>query len=184
MVVKPLIASVAALAFVAIGFYFGRRVETPPADVEEEVQRAGAEPVAEQGRQSAIRNPQSAIESATDVVWAALDAAGRGDVAAYARFLSGALRERFTDTAEIERNGEGLKQTLFGVKGIAVMAPRAIDGETCMVEAEFQYIDRKEGQRFRLRRGEGGSWRIEWIEPARPLPQTIPYGTPVDAVRE
>ncbi len=174
---KPLVASVAALAFVAIGFYVGRRVETPPADVEEEVQRENAEPVAEPGR-------ESTIESATDVVWAALDAAGRGDVAAYARFLSGELRERFTDTAEIERNGEGLEQTLFGVKGIAVMAPREIDDETCMVEAEFQYTDRKEGQRFRLRRGQGGSWRIERISPARPLPQTIRYGTPVDAVRE
>ena len=51
--------------------------------------------------------------------------------------------------------------------------------DTCTVDVEFQYRDRKEGQRFHLRLTSAG-WRIERIDPARALEQSIPYGTPVN----
>jgi hypothetical protein len=170
---KHVLASIVAVAFAVVGFYVGRPANAPPSEAEQDYPSSVTE-----------TEPNPTTESATDVVWALLDAAGRGDVEAYAELLTGELQDRFTDTADRERDGAGLLQTLRGVKGIAVMAPQNADTDRCIVEAEFQYADRKEGQRFGLRRDPDAAsrWRIETIEPARPLTQTIPYGTPVDAV--
>ncbi len=173
---KQLIAGVAAVVIAGVALYFGRAATPPVVDsATEAAPRSSAAPDA---GESAIRNPQSEIETA---VWALLDAANQGDAVAYADLLTGPLRDRFLEAGRDERSGAGLEQSFFGVKGIAVMAPQSSDGETWTVEAEFQYEDRKEGQRFGLRRVDG-QWRFERIEPARPLEQAIPYGTPVDAV--
>ena len=94
--------------------------------------------------------------------------------------LIGPWQEQFDQGAAAENgSAAALAKSFRWLQGRAVMAAQPSGNDTCTVDVEFQYRDRKEGQRFHLRLTSAG-WRIEWIDPARALEQGIPYGTPVN----
>lgn len=177
---KQVVATLIAVAFGAAALHYGRSDVPPKTTDAPRGGEGGAAPAFSDV--SAPSGPDRAgRQAAGDVVWALLEAAQAGDAARYVAHLARPLRARFEGSSQDGEAAAGLRQSLFGVKGIAVMAADPTGNETCVVNVEFQYGDRKEGQRFHLRHRDA-SWQIERIETARPLEQIIPYGTPVDQV--
>ena len=108
-------------------------------------------------------------------------AAQDGDAAAYYSLLSGPLRSSFEETqsqADGEAIRDRLRDTVAGLKGIAVS--HAADGsdDRATLDVELVFVDRSERQRFVVVR-ESRGWVIAAIDRAEAEKPAAPYGSPV-----
>lgn len=116
-----------------------------------------------------------------DAIYAMLDAARDGNIAAYLACYTGqmetALRQAIAEKTEAGFSAY-LKETNAPLKGVAVMAPETLSGREVKVRVEFVYQDRNEAQFMYLEKT-GGAWKIARLDAAERARTLVPYGTPV-----
>jgi hypothetical protein len=116
-----------------------------------------------------------------DAIYAMLDAARDGDVAAYLACYAGELTKRLEQSRD-EMTAEGfaayLKKTNAEIKGIAINEPEQASDSRVRVRIEFVYADRNEAQTVYLEKS-GRDWKIVGLDSAERVPTLVPYGTPV-----
>ncbi len=130
------------------------------------------------------RNPRfGAMQPATpqDSVYAMLDAARAGNVAAYLDSYAGSMRKDLEQSVR-ETGAEGftryLRDSNAAVKGIAVSDPQSLSEREVSVKVEYVYQDRNEAQTMYLENN-AGKWQITRVDGAARVKTLIPYGTPV-----
>lgn len=116
-----------------------------------------------------------------ETIYAMLDAARDGDVAAYIDCYGGEMVRRLQQSRD-EMTAEGfsdyLKQRNAEVKGIAINEPEEASPERVRIRVEYVYADRNEAQFVYLEKS-GGNWKIVGLDGAERVPTIVPYGTPV-----
>jgi hypothetical protein len=116
-----------------------------------------------------------------NAVNALFQAAQQGDAAAYLAIMRGTLRASFAATKSQlggEAFAKSLRESVAGIKGIAIARASEISPDEAEVEVELVFADRNERQRFGLVRQNGG-WLIDRIDKADPFKPPIPYGASV-----
>ncbi len=111
-----------------------------------------------------------------------LEAARKGDVAAYLASFAGTLRQRLQH--EVEQRGHevfaaDLKRAARARKGHALYAPEPDGPGAYVITVESVYPDRNERQTYRLERT-NDTWRITAVEPARGHTPRTKYGDLAD----
>lgn len=121
------------------------------------------------------------------VVYAAFDAAAKGDANTYLGCFGGEMAQKIA--AARRESGEArfaadLRERAGAITGLAVSRAAESGGsgpaDAALLRVEQVFRDRNEKQDFLLRRRWGG-WRIHQIGPAATVKMPIPYGTPVYA---
>jgi hypothetical protein len=97
-----------------------------------------------------------AEDSPQGVVFAMLDAARRGDAAAWLSFYTGSMRATLDSS---------VRKSAAAIKGIAVSEPEVLGPAKCRVHVEYVYADRNETQNLYLEKS-GAGWRIARADPA------------------
>ena len=152
---KRLPAIVTALLIVTAVVYFAQRKQSPVSKVAE--------------------------ASPEDVIWQMMDATRAGNVQAYLRCFTGALKQNLeksvSEMGEPQFSGY-LKRLNDEVTGVAVSdLERANDAEAS-VKVEFVFRSKNEAQKHHLRLIEK-SWKIDQVDGAERIKTLIPYGTAV-----
>ena len=111
-----------------------------------------------------------------------LDAARKGEVAAYLSSFGGALRQRLQH--DVEQRGEAaftadLQRAAQVRKSHALYAPEPDGPGAYVIAMESVYPDRNERQVYRLERADG-NWLITAVEPARGHTPSTKYGALAD----
>lgn len=116
-----------------------------------------------------------------DAIYAMLDAAREGNVAAYLAAHTGqmevALRKSVADSGDAAF-AKYLRDSNLPVKGVALQEPRTLTDREVIVRVEFVYQDRNESQTVFLERV-GAAWKIARVDAAERVKTLVPYGTPV-----
>lgn len=116
-----------------------------------------------------------------ETIYAMLDAARDGDVAAYIDCYAGEMVRRLEQSRD-EMSADGfaayLKVRNAEVKGIAINEPEEASETRVRIRVEYVYADRNEAQILYLERA-GGGWKIVGLDNAERVPTLVPYGTPV-----
>lgn len=124
---------------------------------------------------SGAASPESAAQA-----W--YDAAARGDDRAYLAAAGGDLRARL-ETARREQGAEsfrrGLRDTLAGLRGLAVSRADSAGGGATAVEAELVFAGRNERQRLVLERN-GAGWIVVGVSASQGARPPVAYGAPVN----
>lgn len=116
-----------------------------------------------------------------DTIYAMLDAARDGDVAAYIDCYGGEMTRRLEQSRdEMTREGfaKYLRDRNAEIKGIAINEPEQASDSRVRVRVEYVYEDRNEAQLVYLEKT-GGDWKIVGLDSAERVPTLVPYGTPV-----
>lgn len=117
-----------------------------------------------------------------DAIYAMLEAARQGDVAAYVGHFTGALQTSIRQ-AIAESGEEGfaryLRESNAPIKGIAITAPERLSENAVKARVEYVYQDRNEVQYMYLERI-GDAWRITRLDATQRIQTLVPYGTPVE----
>jgi hypothetical protein len=120
-----------------------------------------------------------------DSIWAAIDAAKAGNVAAYLERFGQPMRGQLEESRrELGEAGfrDYLVRTASQPKGIAVSLLENPEGpDAPRFRVEFIFQDRNEVQQYTLRR-DGARWQISAVDGAERIKTLIPYGTPVQDV--
>jgi len=116
-----------------------------------------------------------------DTIYAMLDAARAGNVAAYLACYSGALQASLQQSAR-ESTEAGfaryLRDSNAAIKGVAVNDPQPVAENEVGVRVEYVYQERNEAQTMHLEKV-NGAWKITRVDGAERVKTLIPYGTPV-----
>ncbi len=116
-----------------------------------------------------------------DTIYAMLDAARDGDVAAYIACYGGEMTRRLEQSRD-EMTPEGFAKYLRDrnaeIKGIAINEPEQASDSRVRVRVEYVYEDRNEAQLVYLEKA-GNDWKIVGLDGAERVPTLVPYGTPV-----
>jgi hypothetical protein len=116
-----------------------------------------------------------------DAVYAMLDAARDGDVAAYLACYAGEMARRLEQSRD-EMTTDGfatyLKANNAEIKGIAINEPEQASASKARVRVEYVYANRNEAQTVYLEKI-GRNWKIVGLDSAERVPTLVPYGTPV-----
>ncbi len=116
-----------------------------------------------------------------DTIYAMLDAARDGDVAAYIDCYTGEMTRRLEQSRD-EMTSEGfaryLRERNAEIKGIAINEPEQASDSRVRVRVEYVYEDRNEAQLVYLEKA-GNAWKIVGLDGAERVPTLVPYGTPV-----
>lgn len=119
--------------------------------------------------------------SPQDAIYAMLDAARAGNVAAYLACYSGAMQASLQQSVR-ESTEAGfakyLRDSNAAIKGVAVSDPPAGGDNEVSVRVEYVYQERNEAQTVHLERV-SGAWRIARVDGAERIKTLVPYGTPV-----
>jgi len=132
-------------------------------------------------RRSVGRGEPAAQSGPESAVYAMLEAARAGDVAAYLAQYSGPMAATLRAVvAEKSEPGfrDYLRATNAEVKGIAVSGIRQISDSEAELQLEYVFQDRNEVQSIRLER-QSGRWKIVRVDSAERIKTLVPYGTPV-----
>jgi hypothetical protein len=166
---KRLIAGMLTLLIAGVLLWTGRRPE--PATLESNRTTFVSAPDQEE--------PALAAE---ELIRTTLDAARKGDVAAYLSSFGDALGQRLQHDVE-ERGNEAfaadLRKAASARKGHALYAPEPDGSDAYVITVESVYADRNERQAYRLERS-NGTWLITAVEPARGHTPRTKYGEPAD----
>jgi hypothetical protein len=126
--------------------------------------------------------PQSkAAPSPQDAIYAMLDAARDGSVAAYLAAFTGQMETSLRQSAAEQGDAafsKYLKDANAPVKGIAIMEPQPVADAEVRVKVEYVYADRNETQWFHLVRQPDRTWKISRLDTAERIKTLIPYGSP------
>lgn len=111
------------------------------------------------------------------------DAAARGDDQDYLRLTSGQFRESLLSARSdlgAEAFRDNLRSSAAGIKGLAKSrtTDASLADAVVAIDVELVFVDRNERQRMLLV-PQGNGWVITFIEPARVVEPSLPYGTPV-----
>jgi len=127
--------------------------------------------------QSAPKEPPSP----QDAIYAMLDAARSGNVAAYVACYSGPMQASLQQSVR-ESTEAGfakyLRDSNAAIKGVAVSDPQPAGDNEVSVRVEYVYQERNEAQTVHLERV-SGAWKIARVEGAERVKTLVPYGTPV-----
>ena len=120
--------------------------------------------------------------SPQDAIYAMLDAARAGNVAAYLASYSGAMQASLQQS--VRESGEAafakyLRDSNAAIKGVAVSDPQPSSDTEASVRVEYVYQERNEAQTMHLEKS-GGAWKIARVESAERVKTLVPYGTPVE----
>ncbi len=120
--------------------------------------------------------------AAAEFLRGTLDAARKGDVAAYLSSFGGALRQRLQHDVEQQGNAAfaaDLQRAARARKGHALYAPEPDGPGAYVIIVESVYPDRNERQAYRLERTDG-NWLITAVEPKRGHTPLTRYGELAD----
>ena len=112
---------------------------------------------------------------------ALFEAAARGDDGTYMGLISGALRKSLEETRSqvgAEKFRRNLRDSVAGLKGLAVSAGRDAPPGQVALDVELVFADRNERQRILLA-SEGTGWVIVALSAGSGQKPRVPYGTPV-----
>jgi hypothetical protein len=117
-----------------------------------------------------------------EAIYAMLDAARDGDVAAYLNAYTGQMASSLRQS--IAEQGEpAFRQYLLNanapIKGIALADPQPLTDAEVRVRVEFVYADRNEAQLLYLEKQPDKTWKIARLDSAERIKTLVPYGTPV-----
>ena len=116
-----------------------------------------------------------------ETIYAMLDAARDGDVAAYIDCYAGEMTRRLEQSRD-EMTAEGfakyLRERNAEIKGIAINEPEQASDARVRVRVEYVYEDRNEAQLIYLEKA-ANNWKIVGLDGAERVPTLVPYGTPV-----
>ncbi len=116
-----------------------------------------------------------------DVIYAMLESARQGDVAAYMNAFTGqmetSLRQTLSETTE-QGFSRYLRESNASIKGVALTDPQVLTDNEVKVRVEYVFQDRNEAQYMYLEKVRG-NWRIARLDAAERIPTLVPYGTPV-----
>jgi hypothetical protein len=132
---------------------------------------------------SAVRGVSSEKKDAEprEAIYAMLDAARDGDVAAYLDCHTGQLARRIAQSRD-EMTPDGfaryLRERNREIKGVAIEQPQFASSNEARIRVEYVYQDRNEAQQVVVERIDG-KWRIAGVETAERVKTLVPYGTPV-----
>ncbi|MCB9383008.1 MAG: hypothetical protein H6509_00215 [Bryobacterales bacterium] len=116
-----------------------------------------------------------------ETIYAMLDAARDGDVAAYITCYTGAMARQLEQSRD-EMTPEGFAKYLVErnreIKGVAINEPEMASDTQARIRVEYVYEDRNEVQQVELER-QDGRWRISSVDSAQRVKTLVPYGTPV-----
>lgn len=128
-----------------------------------------------------LRGRNRLPETPEDAVSEFFKAAGRGDRDAYLRLTCGELlRSLEQSRRELGPAAfrESLKRSVKDIRGLGVLPSDRVGPEGVWLEVEIIYEQQKRSQQMLLVPKANG-WAIAAVETARPVPQEIPWGTPV-----
>jgi hypothetical protein len=115
-----------------------------------------------------------------DAIYAMLDAARAGNVAAYLASYTGTMQASLQQSVR-ESTEAGfakyLRDSNSAIKGVAISDPQTVD-DTTSVRVEYVYEERNEAQTVHLETV-NGVWKIARVEGAERIKTLVPYGTPV-----
>jgi len=122
-------------------------------------------PQLESTRASFVSSPAQEVPAlaADEFLRSTLDAARKGDVAAYISSFGGALRQRLQHDVEQRGNAAfaaDLRRVARARKGHALYAPEHDGPRAYVIMVESIYLDRNERQAHRLEQA-GGNWLIQ-----------------------
>ena len=136
-------------------------------------------------------SPQSQADSAVrtsakrddprETIYAMLEAAKGGEVAAYLDCFSGEIAQRIEQSRREMSDdafSEYLKTRDGEIKGVAISDVDNLSPDSASIELEYVFADRNESQRLRLTKVDG-AWKISGMDAAERVNTAIPYGTPV-----
>ncbi len=129
----------------------------------------------------ALRGRSSLPETPEETVEALLDAASRGDSAAYLRLVDGELADDLRTTRSqlgAEAFRESLRRSVAGMKGVATARLDDAPEDRVALEVDIVFADRNERQRAVLG-PRGGGWVITGMGTAEVIQPSVPYGTPL-----
>ena len=117
-----------------------------------------------------------------DPIYAMLDAARQGDVAAYLACYAGSMRTALD--ASVRESGNQafaryLRDSNAAIKGVALNEPERLSASDARVRVEYVYQDRNEVQNLYLEKS-GAAWKIARVDSAERVKTLVPYGTPVE----
>jgi hypothetical protein len=116
-----------------------------------------------------------------DTIYAMLDAARDGDVAAYIACHAGQMARQLEQSRD-EMTAAGFAQYLKDrnreIKGVAINEPEKASEREARIRVEYVYQDRNEVQQVYLEHI-GGAWKILGVDVAERVKTLVPYGTPV-----
>jgi len=126
--------------------------------------------------------PAAPLAAPQDPIYAMLDAARQGDVAAYLACYTGAMRTAL-DASVRESGREAfaryLRDSNSAIKGIAIQSPERLGNSEARIRVEYVYQDRNEVQNLFLEMS-GAVWKIARVDSAERVKTLVPYGTPVE----
>ena len=165
---KRLIAGVLTLLIAGVLLWTGRRHQSSLDTSQAPFVSAPAQEVPALAAEEFLRNT--------------LDAARKGDVAAYLSSFGGALRQRLQQ--DVKQRGDlafaaDLQRAARARKGHALYAPEPDGPEAYVITVESVYADRNERQAYRLELS-AGKWLITAVEPARGHTPSTKYGELAD----
>ena len=126
--------------------------------------------------------PAAPLAAPPDPIYAMLDAARQGDVAAYLACYTGGMRTAL-DASVRESGREAfaryLRDSNSAIKGIAIQEPERLGNGEARIRVEYVYQDRNEVQNLYLALA-GAVWKIARVDSAERVKTLVPYGTPVE----
>jgi hypothetical protein len=130
-----------------------------------------------------LPQPPAAPRDATpqEAIYAMLDAARDGEVAAYLNAHTGQMRTAL-DRAVAESTEAGFRKYLQDsnapIKGVALQEPQQLTDREVKVRVEYVYQDRNEVQFMYLEK-QGAAWKIARVDSTERIKTLVPYGAPV-----
>jgi hypothetical protein len=131
----------------------------------------------------AIASQPKLDPSPQDAIYAMLDAARDGNVAAYLGAFSGQMEISLRQSAAEQGDAafaNYLKDANAPVKGIAIMEPQPVTDGEVRVKVEYVYSDRNEAQWFHLVQQSDKTWKITRLDTAERVKTLVPYGSPAN----
>src|SRR5262249_3493213 len=124
---------------------------------------------------------QTEPASPQDAVYAMLDAARAGNVAAYLASYTGSMAASLGQSVResaVAGFGRYLRDSNAAIKGVAISDPQQTAGNAVSLRVEYVYEQRNEAQTVHLEKV-NGAWKIARVEGAERIKTLVPYGTPV-----